>query len=143
MDLRATRNICYLASLLLRAMKQEAQPVIDLVADTINQFRRGQMDLRTSKTIGNAAALMLTALKQEAAELQGAIAGDAIQSVGAIGRTTAARTRAPRQDSSEPRTATTVATTILPANPPTPLAPHPAVTNAATMNTTRPEARQA
>jgi hypothetical protein len=143
MDLRATRNICYLASLLLRAMKQEAQPVIDLVADTINQFRRGQIDLRTSKTIGNAAALMLTALKQEAAEQQGAIAGEATQSVAAIRPTTAAHAQAPRHDSPEARTATTAATTILPANPPTPHAPHPAVTNTATINPTRPEARQA
>lgn len=144
MDLRATRNICYLASLLLRAMKQEAQEVIDLIADTINQFLRGQMDLRTSKAIGNAAALMLTALKQDAAEQEAAIADDAIQSVEAIGRTTAAHAHAPRHDSPEPRTAATAATTILPANPRAPHAPHPAVTNTATtINPTRPEARQA
>ena len=141
MDLRATRNICYLASLLLRAMKQEAQEVIDLIADTINQFLRGQMDLRTSKAIGNAAALMLTALKQDAAEQEEAIADDAIQSVEAIGRTTAAHAKAPRHDSPEARTATT---TILPANPRNDHAPRPAVINTATtMNTTRPEARQA
>src|SRR5262249_18426482 len=54
MDHRAVRSIGYLASLLLRALKDDAHfAVAELVADTINQLRSGQIDLRSARTIGN------------------------------------------------------------------------------------------
>jgi hypothetical protein len=66
MDVTAARAVGYLAGLLQRSIKANAQPMVSTLADTINQFRRAEMDLRTAKTIGHLTALMLNALKQEA-----------------------------------------------------------------------------
>ncbi len=75
MDMRAAKTIGYLASLLLRALKENTQPAVaELLADTINQFRCGQVELRAAKTIGHLASLMLGALKQAALEEQAASA---------------------------------------------------------------------
>jgi len=123
MDMRAAKAIAYLASLLLRALKANAQPsVAELLADTINQFRSGQVELRAAKTIGHLASLMLSALKQDALEKQEA------------GETTPAER--PRYDSIE-----AMLTPIVPTKPLDNHELHPAVISMATVNTDQAQAR--
>src|SRR5260370_14620325 len=69
-DLRTANTIGYLTSLLLRARKEDVQPVAEPVADTINQLRSGEIDLGTAKAIGFLTSLLLRALKEAALEEQ-------------------------------------------------------------------------
>jgi len=69
-DLRTANAIGYLTSLLLRARKEDVQPVAELLAETINQLRSGEIDLGTAKAIGFLTSLLLRALKEAALEEQ-------------------------------------------------------------------------
>src|SRR5712692_4560831 len=140
MDMRAAKAIAYLASLLLRALKANAQPsVAELLADTINQFRCGHLELRAAKTIGHLASLMLSALKQDALEDQAASRGEATRPAAAIRQVQAARPEAPRHDSTEAAT-----TPIAPSKPRKDHEPHPSVLGMTTVNPAgHPEARHA
>src|SRR5712691_1176445 len=140
MDMRAAKTIAYLASLLLRALKANAQPsVAELLADTINQFRCGQVELRAAKTIGHLASLMLSAIKQAILEEQTTSRGETTRPAAAIRQVQAARSEAPRHDSIG-----AAATPIVPAKPPKDHEPHRAVLGMTTVNTAdRPEARHA
>src|SRR6266849_3713785 len=125
MEMRAAKAIAYLASLLLRALKANAQPsVAELLADTINQFRCGHLELRAAKTIGH-----LSSLKQGALEDQAASRGEATRPAAAIRQVQAARPEAPRHDSIGAAT-----TPIVPSKPPKDHEPHPAVHGMTTVN---------
>src|SRR5260370_16811896 len=50
--------------------KATVQVAPEPLAETINQFRRGEIDLRTAKTIGYLVSLMLRCLKEAALEEQ-------------------------------------------------------------------------
>src|SRR5215831_17507326 len=64
----ALKTIAYLASLLLRALKQQAPEAIELLARTINQYRRGEITHRDAKAFAEMARVMLNSLKQNAAD---------------------------------------------------------------------------
>src|SRR6266852_1440083 len=118
---------------------QKASDVVELLAQTVNHFRRGQIELRAAKTIGHLASLMLSALKQAALEEQTTSGGEATRPAGTIRQAQAARPEAPRRDSIEAAT-----TPIAPAKPLKDHAPHPAVLGMATVNPAdHPEARHA
>src|SRR5260370_20313569 len=54
MDMRAAKAIAYLASLLLRALKENTQPTAaKLLADTTTQFRCGPIALRPSTSLAH------------------------------------------------------------------------------------------
>src|SRR5215467_2185543 len=79
----ALKTIAYLASLLLRALKQQAPEVIEFLACTINQYRRGEIDHRAARLFAETARVMLNALKQNATDQrraeQSASAGKKLQ----------------------------------------------------------------
>jgi hypothetical protein len=124
MDVTAANAIGYLAGVLQRSLKADAQPMVTTLADTINRFRRGEMDLRTAKTIGHLTALMLNALKQQAQQEKMAGMMAASRANEPFPRTQTIRPETPRQDRIE-----TVITPTVAAKPPDGPKPHPAVIN--------------
>src|SRR5713226_8303308 len=63
---------------------RKASDVFELLSQTVNHFRRGQMDLRAAKTIAHLASLMLGAIKQAILEEQAASGGEATRPAAAI-----------------------------------------------------------
>src|SRR6266852_5855581 len=83
---------------------QKAADVVELLSQTVNHFRRGEIELRAAKTIGHLASLMLSALKQAILEEQATSAGEATRPAAAIRQAQAARPETPRHDSIEAAT---------------------------------------
>src|SRR6266849_3720832 len=118
---------------------RKASDVFELLSQTVNHFRRGQMEMRAAKAIAYLASLLLRALKQDALEDQAASRGEATRPAAAIRQAQAVRPEAPRHDSTEAAT-----TPIVPSKPRKDHEPHPSVLGMTTVNPAgHPETRHA